>query len=392
EEVTEPGDYCIDFEECKVYFNPYEDVSVADAEIILSTCDKPVFAFNGSRDITIEGFLIEAFRGMGITADHAENITIKDCEICGIGNRAVCVDNSKNVVVTGCHVHDTGDGGVHFYCGDRKTLERGNCVCEYSHFHNVASWDRCYEPPIRLYGVGLTAHHNKIHDCPHSAMLFGGNYISITDNEVYRVVMETGDAGAIYGGRDYTYRGNEVSRNFIHHVGSSVGMGTMGIYNDDAMSGTRMENNVFYKVQRAVFLGGGVDFIANGNVFVDCYPAIEIDGRGQSDDKMWRNMVIHTLHDRFYNVDGLGISAMEEPYISAFPELAKIDAYYKADPAPHIPPSASMENNILCSERKISYTWCTEGGSFYENNNKDIIREELASYITPEQLDVILNS
>ena len=389
EEVTEPGDYCVDFVKGTILFRPYPDTDMEKAEILLSVCDKPVFAFDHAKDITIEGFTIEAFRGMGVTVKDSENIVIRDCEIRNIGNRAVCVDDSREVTVTHCHIHDTGDGGVAYYCGDRKTLTRADCRVTYCHFHNIASWDRCYEPPIRLYGVGLTAQYNIIHDCPHSAVLFGGNELSVCDNEIYRVVMETGDAGAVYGGRDYTFRGNEVSRNFIHHVGSGVGMGTMGIYNDDAISGTRMENNVFYKVQRAVFLGGGVDFLVQGNIFVDCYPSVEIDGRAQSDAAMWRNMVIHTLYDRFYHVDGSDVSAAEGLYLQKYPELAKIDAYYRENREPHIPPSAEMKHNLFCSEQKISYTWDTKGGFYTEWDNKDITREALKEYLTPHQYDVI---
>jgi 2,3,4,5-tetrahydropyridine-2-carboxylate N-succinyltransferase len=38
-------------------------------------------------------------------------------------------------------------------------------------------------------------------------------------------------------------------------------MGTMGIYNDDCVSGTVMTDNFFFEVNRAAFLGGGRDFI-----------------------------------------------------------------------------------------------------------------------------------
>ena len=82
-----------------------------------------------------------------------------------------------------------------------------------------------------------------------------------------------------YAGRDYTYRGNRIRYNFIHHTGG-VGMGSMGVYMDDCVSGTEIFGNVFYKVQRAAFLGGGCDHQVINNVFVDCNHAVELDGRG----------------------------------------------------------------------------------------------------------------
>ena len=389
EEVTDEGDYCIDFEEKMLYFRPYGGTDMAAAEVILSTSVTPAFAFDGAKDIELDGFTIEAFCGMGITVKNSENIIVRGCEIKNIGNRAVCVDDTNGMTVTDCHIHDTGDGGVAYYCGDRLTLTEADCRVTYSHFHDIAKWDRCYEPPIRLYGVGLSAKYNHIHDCPHAAILFGGNEISITDNEVHHVVLETGDAGAIYGGLDYTFRGNEVSHNFIHHVGSVLGLGAMGIYNDDAISGTRMAYNVFYKVQRACFMGGGIDFVVDGNVFVDCFPAIEIDGRGNVDVPMWRRMVYDLLYHKFYSINGSDVKATDDVYMHKYPELKKIDDYYRADPKPFIPAEALMQHNIFCDTEKINYSWASEGGYYTEYDNIEVSRDELPKYLTPHQLEII---
>ena len=66
-------------------------------------------------------------------------------------------------------------------------------------------------------------------------VLFDGNEHVIEFNEIHHVCMETGDVGAIYTGRDWTYRGNVVRHNCIHHTGG-VGMGSMGIYLDDCVA------------------------------------------------------------------------------------------------------------------------------------------------------------
>ena len=45
--------------------------------------------------------------------------------------------------------------------------------------------------------------------------------------------------GAIYTGRDYSHRGNRIRHNFIHETGG-FGMGSMGVYMDDCVSGTEI--------------------------------------------------------------------------------------------------------------------------------------------------------
>ena len=382
EEVKNPGDYCIDYDNNKIYFIPY-DTRLND--VVLSMMDQPIFIAEDVSDIEISGFTMEAVRGSMIKINKCDNVTVKDCEIRNTGNIGITVSKSENILITDSYIHNTGDGGVSVNCGDRATLKSGNVTVNGCTFHNIAEWSRCYQPAISLHGVGLTASNNVIHDCPHSGILYGGNNITIVHNEIYRVVMETGDAGAIYAGRNYTYRGNVVSYNFIHHLGG-VGMGTMGIYNDDNLSGTLMEGNMFYKVNRAAFLGGGRDFIVRENVFIDCTPSIEIDGRGTNENPVWVDMVNVFMRKQFYNIAD-GVSGIDEPYISAYPELKVIHEFYENAPngIAKIPPSALMEKNIICSARKIEYTWSVAGGEFVERDNVIIEKPQLEEYLTAEQ-------
>ena len=370
EEVTEPGDYYIDRKTNILYFYPFDNSECK--EVIVTVLDEPLIEIDSAENIKIEGLTFEAVRGHALKITNASNINIDNCIFKNIGNNAADVTDCKNVLISACTIHDAGDGGVSVISGDRKSLSPANITIHNNHIYNIAKWTRCYQTAINITGVGISTTHNLIHDCPHTAILYWGNDITIENNEIYNVVMETGDAGAVYTGRDYTFRGNRVCKNFIHHLGG-VGMGTMGIYNDDCVSGTLMQDNYFLEVSRAVFLGGGRDFLVKNNVFVNCYPAIEIDGRGSSVHKVWRSMVDDLMKNRFYDIGG-NIA----PYIEKYPELADIDSFYKQNSL--IPPSAVIENNIYCSDRKLEFSWDSEKGTYLVKNNYCCSREDFEDF------------
>jgi hypothetical protein len=381
EEVCSPGDYYIDRAGGMLYFIPFEDA--ARNELVISQCAEPAFVLENCINTTLSGITVEAFRGDAITVSGGAGNSVISCHIKNIGNRGVVVNYCKDARIEGCDIHDCGDGGIEATGGNRRTLESSEILIYNNHIHHIAKWTRCYQTAANITGVGITVSHNLMHDLPHTAVLYWGNDMQITDNEIYSAVLETGDAGAVYSGRDYTCRGNVVSGNYIHHLGG-VGMGTMGIYNDDCLSGTVMEDNFFFECSRAIFLGGGRDFIARRNICKDCYPCVSIDGRGKSDHGMWRSMVDTTLRERFYNIAGYvgqnetaqnktELTGVDSPYIDRYPKLAEIDAYYEnGEDIPHIPVSALIRDNVFCSKREIEYDWDCDGGEFDVGNNYSV--------------------
>jgi hypothetical protein len=60
-------------------------------------------------------------------------------------------------------------------------------------------------PPIRFDGVGTNVSHNHMHDTPHNVITFTGNNHNIEYNRIHDAVQDTGDAGAIYTGKDWTF-------------------------------------------------------------------------------------------------------------------------------------------------------------------------------------------
>ena len=378
EEVKYPGDYYIDRGGVApvLYFIPYENDAVS--EIVVSTLSEPIISVNGAQNVTVSGITIEAGRGNGVQINNSTDVKIDRCIIRNMGNSGVKVTRSKRVDITNNSIHDTGDNGASFSGGNVETLERADYLFESNHVYKIAKWTRCYVCAAHLNGVGMTARRNTIHDCPHTAIFFNGNEMEVTDNEIYSVVLETGDAGAIYSGRRYEWRGNNISRNFIHHLGG-VGMGTMGIYNDDCLSGTTMEGNWFWECSRAAFMGGGRGFTVKDNVFVDCYPSIPIDGRGASAHSMWRNMVLGFMKDNFMKALSYKDENGDSVYLKKYPELQEIIDFYNSADKPLIPPSATISGNVFCSDRKVSLDWDSEYGDFTITRNHTAKRDDFES-------------
>jgi hypothetical protein len=195
--------------------------------------------------------------------------------------------------------------------------------------------------------------HNLIHNAPHSGIIFVGNENLIQFNEIHHVTLETGDCGAIYTGRDYTARGNVIRHNYIHDSGG-VGMGSMGVYLDDNASGQVVQGNVFVRLSRAVFIGGGRDNLVENNMFVDCEPAIHVDGRGLDDAPVWRNQVYETMKDRLE-----AMNYHQPPYSRQYPELLELDKYLQAGAG--IPPENNrIVRNVFKGGTWLDVTWHAE--------------------------------
>ncbi|KAB2665838.1 MAG: right-handed parallel beta-helix repeat-containing protein [Verrucomicrobia bacterium] len=350
EELDQPGEWYLDRGKGHLYFWPPEPRAAKGAaapETLLSLLDQPFLRLRDVSHVAFRGLVLEASRANGIEIHGGASNRIEACVLRNLGNGGVVVDGGTGHAVSACEVLDTGDGGVSLTGGDRQTLVPGGHVVENCHFQRQGRWSKCYVPAIHLQGVGLVARHNLIHDHPHCGILFWGNDHLMEFNEIHHVALETGDVGAIYTGRDYSFRGNRIRNNFIHDTGG-VGMGSMGVYMDDCVSGTEIEGNVFRKVHRAVFLGGGRDHKVANNVFVDCEPAIDLDGRGLDRSPVWRGMVDETMRK--------GLAAVPAVlYRERYPAMRDLDRHYGPPGGPALSGEAFAgvppENNV--AERNV---------------------------------------
>lgn len=349
EELDQPGEWFLETATGVLYFWPPSPPQ--NSEILLSLLDQPLIRLQDVSHLTLRGFIIEGSRGNGVelrggTSNRLAGITLRN-----LGNNGVTIDGGRGHTVISCNVFDTGDGGVTLSGGNRQTLESAGHLVENCHFQRQGRWSKCYVPAVLLRGVGHQVRHNLIQDHPHCAIQFTGNDHLIEYNEIHHVALETGDVGAIYSGRDYSFRGNRIRFNYLHETGG-VGMGSMGVYLDDCVSGVEVYGNLFYKVHWAVFIGGGRDHRVENNLFVDCDPAVRVDGRGLDKSPVWRDMVNIFMRQQ--------LAAVPAPlYRERYPALKSLDRWYAltGEAFQGVPPEGNVVKRNLCYGPWLDTAW-----------------------------------
>jgi hypothetical protein len=135
-------------------------------------------------------------------------------------------------------------------------------------------------------------------------------------------------------------------------------MGSMGVYMDDCISGTEISGNIFYKVHRAAFLGGGRDHRVLNNIFVECDPAVELDGRGLDKSPVWWSMVEGYMRDGLREVP-------QALYRERYPAIKSLDACYGPPEGPAlvgptfkgVPPEGNEVRNNVCVGKWLRANW-----------------------------------
>jgi len=312
-EIDVPGEWYLDRETAILYFWPPAPIEQGNPTV--SVIDTMVTMENVAH-VNFCGLTFEAARGTAITIVGGAHNRIVGCTLRNLGSWAVNISGGFHNGVVGCDIYETGNGGIALSGGDRKSLEPAKHYAENNHIHHYGRWNRMYQPAISMNGVGNRASHNLMHNAPHQAMSFGGNDHLIEFNEIHSVCYESNDAGAIYSGRDWTMRGTVIRHNFMHHVSGFGGRGCVGVYLDDMFCGTTIYGNLFYRVTRAAFIGGGRDCIVENNIFVDCNPALHIDARAMG----WASYHVGTtMRERL-----LEMPYQETLWVERYPKLVGV--------------------------------------------------------------------
>ncbi|MEN6315714.1 MAG: right-handed parallel beta-helix repeat-containing protein [Clostridiaceae bacterium] len=325
-ELDAPGEWYLDRMNGKLYIYPKESITT-DTVIQLSTLKDTMVTMDNVSNVVVKGITFENTCGKGITMMDCVSCTIAGCTIRRTGMRGIDIGSGAdedalsadyynlngghdNTIIS-CDIYETGMGGIFVAGGDRQKLTPGNNKVENCNLWDYSRIVRTLTPAINMGGCGNIARHNLIHNAPHEAIQFFGNDMLIEYNEIYNVIYETDDAGAIYSGRDWTYRGNVIRYNYIHDI-PGRGAKSHVIYADDCMSGMEVYGNIFYRnsmISSVFMIGGGSDHKIYNNMFIDCGSAIAFYFRTVSEN-------VETLKTRLQNMPFTA-----EPWASRYPEL-----------------------------------------------------------------------
>lgn len=348
EEITRPGQWCVDFATGKLYLYPPE--ALADGAVLLADDAAAVMTIKAS-DVRVLGLAVDGGLGHGIVVDGAERVEIAGCKISGTGAAGVNVVRSSKVTVRSCDITDVGAEAVRMSGGDRKLLVASGNELMNCHFWNTGVVARA-SYGVEIDGVGVRVANNLLHDAPLGGIQFRGNDHVIERNEIHNIGLDGGDLGGIYTNGDWGARGNVVRHNLIHHAANAN-----AVYLDDGNSGVTVVGNIAYKLRAGPFIGGGHDHVVRGNVVIDCEFGFHIDDRGLA-----RGYTIDSkgVLTRFLNT----VNYRSEPWAGRYPGLVAMMDRPQDLPRPT---GNVIERNVLVGCKKPEFVSVAKSTSMEGN-------------------------
>lgn len=361
EELDVPGEYYIDINSKKLYYYPEEPI--ISSELELTVMDSSLFNITNACNVTIKNIKFELTRADVINAKNCENLTLDGLKIRNIGNKAVDV-TGKNCVVENCDIYNVGGGGIYIRGGNPASLTYSYNEVKNNHIYNFGRIFKTYQPGIGVYGVGDKVLYNTIHDAPHMAIAFPGTDIEIAYNEIYDVVKDSSDSGAVYAGRDWRQWGKNIHDNYFHDINKNDEIAVSdvaAVYADDMLCGTWVHDNLFENCDLAMIAGGGSDNRFYDNILVNCKQSIHYDdraaegkwGSGDMLDGVYNNFIV------FITNPGTHIDQWTEkfPRFQTLYNDAKSKYESEEDIDIGIPKNAVIKNNINYGEYVNNYNY-----------------------------------
>lgn len=429
EEISEKGEYYIDCENERLYFIPETDVKSSLIEI--SSLGDCIIAVENSKNIVVDGFVIENSRYSGVYIEGGSDCLVKNCIIRNIGTIGVQIgkgfaeledgkvtenvqpenkipeltsrrlgsfkillyhyaameaDGGRNNGIDGCELYGIGSGGVILNGGSRKKLENAGNFVTNCKIYDANRLDKTYKAGIHVLGCGNKIAHCEIFDMPGFAVYLHGNNHIIEYNDIYNSVTEVADAGAFYMGRDVTEVGNILRYNHFHDLKptlSGAPMGVCALYFDDYCVFNQVYGNYFTNIDggtfSVIFWNRGCETSVANNVFSDCRLPIRphvYTAKGVRKELLRDGSILKVRAFAPEN-DYTGVDLTSEAYQKAYPYLY---ALYKGE----FSSVTNIWNNVVVKNKEIEF-------EDYENGDLTLSDKSSAFYWPqPEVYDTVL--
>ncbi|MBA3968384.1 MAG: right-handed parallel beta-helix repeat-containing protein, partial [Nitrospirales bacterium] len=277
-EIDSPGEWYFDRQRKILYFYPPAPLSTKTVELSILPV---VLSFNDTSYVTFQDVIVEESRSNLVSLKKGTGILFTNTLLRNSAGYSVYIEGGVNHEIRHSEIINAGKGGILIKnAGDRLTLTPANHIIDNNAIHHTGVIQPGSSGIALSQSVGILISHNELYDMPHNAIKLGGNDHIIEYNNIFNVVKETSDSGAVYIGRDWTERGHIVRYNYFHDLVPIAGGKIQAVYLDDLSSGFSIHGNIFENVERGILLGGGRDTLIKNNIFKGTNLDVYIDGRG----------------------------------------------------------------------------------------------------------------
>ena len=291
-------------------------VGTKPTEIIVSSVPNLLVA-EGIKNISFKNISFQYSAATAVKVTGSNDILLDQLDIHNIDGKGVDISGGQNVQLINSQIHHTGAHGVIVTGGDKLTLTPSGHVINNNHIHDFSLKLLTLTPGIEVNGVGVSISHNLLEQGAGLGVLLTGNEHLIEKNELHHICTQTSDCGAIYSGRDWSWRGNTIRNNYIHDL-FGYGLESVnveknqvvykspgevrGVFLDDGASGFEVSFNIMQRAGfTSILIGGGRDNkVFNNYIETDSY-AIWLDQRWPAYD--WNLMKAALEQTPFKSVD-----------------------------------------------------------------------------------------
>ena len=231
-----------------------------DPTVAILSINETVLDLNNASFLSFENLTLGEARGAGVRIVNSSYITFNSVLLQNIGNMAMNVTEGTSVTMDTSIIRHAGNGAVFLYAGNRTTLTPSNHTLSNVSLSYSNRYMYCYVPMVALANCGNAVINSEMFGGPHQGIFISGNNHRVERSHLHDLVQAASDSGALYTGRDWTYRGNQIIGNVFERINTvDSGDDVSAVYLDDLASGFNVTDNIFVNVSRALLLGGGRD-------------------------------------------------------------------------------------------------------------------------------------